>query len=399
MAHPRRLLPLLGLATAVSAAHAQARPGDTLQLGIAHFMAQRYDSAAILLAAAIRRSPEAAAPHVWLAETERRMDSTDAALVEARRALALDHCSSLAHDVLAELYDSQFGSTLDERGDSTWAHLRAAIGCDSTDGNAWMHLWIQAMRRGDSLTERRALRSLVATQFLTPVWMRHARWVLELLPPRAIALAGGDMDTYPAVAAQEALGIRRDVAVVNTPMLDLRWYAELLSRRYSLPLPPLDRVDSTETLGQAIIAFWRTRAAAGTLGRPLAVLASMGGESAHAGPGVPRLAGPYWLVVASDSTPDRARIDSAYRSAERVDWRGEIVAASDMSPIRRTTAPPAVMVAVAAVYDAWNFVDQRDAVQAWRRVGWAKAMLDGSGVADRWEGSLLDPLRKALTPP
>ena len=77
----------------------------------------------------------------------------------------------------------------------------------------------------DGSVDEGALRALVATGFLTRPQITYAGWVLRSLPPRAVLLTGGDLDTYAPLAAQVAMGVRPDVAVVNIVMLNASWYS------------------------------------------------------------------------------------------------------------------------------------------------------------------------------
>jgi hypothetical protein len=61
--------------------------------------------------------------------------------------------------------------------------------------------------------------------------------LLQSVGPYGILFTGGDNDTYPLWYAQEALGIRRDVIVVVTPLSNLDWYVRQLRDR---PVPPFD---------------------------------------------------------------------------------------------------------------------------------------------------------------
>jgi hypothetical protein len=56
---------------------------------------------------------------------------------------------------------------------------------------------------------------------------------LRGLPAHALVLAEGDEDTFPLWYAQFALGVRPDVAVVNTDLLAWQWYAESVRARYA----------------------------------------------------------------------------------------------------------------------------------------------------------------------
>jgi hypothetical protein len=55
---------------------------------------------------------------------------------------------------------------------------------------------------------------------------------LRGLPPRALILAQGDEQTFALWYAQFALGIRPDLAVVNSDLLAWQWYATTVRARY-----------------------------------------------------------------------------------------------------------------------------------------------------------------------
>ena len=61
-----------------------------------------------------------------------------------------------------------------------------------------------------------------------------AEAMLGSVPRNAVLLVAGDNDSYPLWYAQQALGLRRDVAVVTIPLLPTRWYRNELLRRHEL---------------------------------------------------------------------------------------------------------------------------------------------------------------------
>ncbi|MFL5618822.1 MAG: DUF2723 domain-containing protein [Gemmatimonadaceae bacterium] len=80
-----------------------------------------------------------------------------------------------------------------------------------------------------------------AGEWATREW---ARDVLNSVEPYGILVTGGDNDTFPLWYAQEVEGVRRDVTVAVTSLLNTDWYARGLLRR------PIHRYD--EAAGPAV---------------------------------------------------------------------------------------------------------------------------------------------------
>jgi hypothetical protein len=80
-----------------------------------------------------------------------------------------------------------------------------------------------------------------AGEWATREW---ARDVLNSVEPYGILVTGGDNDTFPLWYAQEVEGVRRDVTVAVTSLLNTDWYARGLLRR------PIHRYD--QAAGPAI---------------------------------------------------------------------------------------------------------------------------------------------------
>ena len=80
-----------------------------------------------------------------------------------------------------------------------------------------------------------------AGEWATREW---ARDVLNSVEPYGILITGGDNDTFPLWYAQEVEGVRRDVTVAVTSLLNTDWYARGLMRR------PIYRYD--EAAGPAV---------------------------------------------------------------------------------------------------------------------------------------------------
>src|SRR5215218_9603405 len=80
-----------------------------------------------------------------------------------------------------------------------------------------------------------------AGEWATREW---ARDVLNSVEPYGVLITGGDNDTFPLWYAQEVEGVRRDVTVAVTSLLNTDWYARGLLRR------PIYRYD--EAAGPAV---------------------------------------------------------------------------------------------------------------------------------------------------
>jgi hypothetical protein len=344
------------------------------------YFANSTDSAVTLFSIAVRQHPSDASLHAWLAEAALRSSNPAGALEPANDALRLDPCNAQAHLVRASLFMPRFAPRGHADNDSTWAHLIEAVRCDSTDGNAWSDVWKYAIIRRDSAAESLALRALIDTGFLTRPQITHARWLLRSLPPHAVLLTGGDMDTFAPLAAQVAMGVRPDVAVLNIVMLTASWYSSPMLARHELHFDPKLVVDSTRTDAQKIVKWLLQGAVTGALGRPLA-FALTAPIDTTARDSALQLAGPYWLVVRPDATgTDPAKIAESLRNAESLDWRGPAVASSDRSPLHRLyEPPPALSVSRVALLDN-KLGGQRDRKLARNRERWISKFLRRAGV-------------------
>lgn len=65
-------------------------------------------------------------------------------------------------------------------------------------------------------------------------WVQFARNLLESCDEKGILFTSSSKDTYPLLYAQKKLGIREDVVVVNTSLLNAPWYWEMLKETSQL---------------------------------------------------------------------------------------------------------------------------------------------------------------------
>ena len=135
--------------------------------------------------------------------------------------------------------------------------------------------WLEKIRYSNALT---AIACLGAVPLLMAFqeWDDHDRShktlplsiaadYLESCAPNAILFTFGDNDTYPLWFAQEAMGVRPDVRVVNTSLLGIDWYLNQL--RYKInqsdPIDPIWDARHVAGTGLDFIVFQHTRPVSG----------------------------------------------------------------------------------------------------------------------------------------
>lgn len=324
--------------------------GPTLEEGVAVFLENNLDGAEPILAAAAEREPGNADARAWYAECLRRQGDPDDAYQEAAAALSVDPDHAFAHTVLGDLFSPRLSSWDRVDADSAWHHFLLAVEADRADGNAWSSVWILSMMRDDAELEHEAAVAMLDSGFLTPAALAYNRWQLEHLPPNAILLTNGDMDTYPTVALQEAEGIREDVAVINLSLLNLPWYARNRAGKYGIPLPvsdqELDRFEPYRnidgdivTRSGLIVAGWLEMQRVRDLGRPLCAAVTVSCfDFTRDAAGRMIYCGSYYEYV--PRVPGRdADIDRVGNSLATVipgDFEGAFASTIDRSPVRQS---------------------------------------------------------------
>ena len=371
-----RVTLLLALTTVASSAQQKA---SAARRAMDAYFANRLDSAVALFTIAAQEHPDDAGIYAWLAEAALRTGNTAQALSSANKALRLQPCNAHAHLTRASLFMPRFVPAAQVSDDSAWAHLITAVKCDASDGNAWAYVWKYALMRGDTAMETRALRAMVRSGYLTRPLLTYARWQLESLPPRAILLTAGDMDTYAPLAVQAASHIRRDVAIVNIVMLNAAWYSRPVLARHDLRYDAASDPDSSRSPSQRIIAWLKRSVGDGSLGRPLAFAIT---TSAGTNPPADQLVlqGPYWRFVPSSVTSaNHELIAESLRRADQLSWRGPAVAASERSPMLRTQ-PHAALIAARVPLLEIAGAGKGDEQLARHRAEWVAGFLRRAGI-------------------
>ena len=325
--------------TAVSAASRSA-----LEL----YSQNELDTALSLFQSAVAGHPADADSHAWVAETARRLRQFGLVKEETEAALAIDPCNSFAHTVLGDAYRPELSGWKETDADQSWTHYMKAVECNPGDGNPWIGIWSGAMNRGDRTMEERALRQLVETDFLTPSVLAFNRWVLRSLPEDAILITNGDWDTFPALALQFVEATRGDVGIINRSLLNLPWYAELMSERHGVDLQmgvaeresfrPHSEADGTVvTLSDAMIYGWIE--SGDVSGRPLVFSATVYMKGFQKSARI-QFAGAHWRLSPEADTRDvdAVSVRIAMEAVSGDDFSTPEVSQQDRSAIRRLAA-------------------------------------------------------------
>jgi tetratricopeptide (TPR) repeat protein len=358
-----------------------------LDEGLGLYRQNKLEEARPFLEGAVQQDQQNPDAHAWLAETYRRLQQTDRAIGSARQALELDPCHSFAHTVLAWAYNPLYGSWEEASEDTAWHHLLQAAECDSTDGNIWIGIWVEAIRRGELDLEKKALRLFMETEFFTPALLAYNRWMLRHLPKNALLVTNGDMDTYPAVALQGVEHFRTDVVVVNRSLLNTTWYARYLRDGYKVPLPfedaELDGLKARQgedgkliLVADQILKGWLDQRAKSAFPRPIAISVTVGNLSfAEDTRDHLKLAGPFfsWLPVPVESPQDTAMLRASLALLDPSDFSGPLVSPQDRSPVRMAHTNKIVAnVTAAALRYSQVLIDSGRESEALEMLSWAQ---------------------------
>ncbi len=407
----RSISPLFIFSIILMSSSACSRLDETIfNEGLKLYRQNKLEQALPFFERATERDSTNAESFAWLAETYRRLNKPDQAVQAARKSLALHYRNSFAHNTLADTYNPQYGNWAQANSDTTWRHLLLAVQSDSNDGNAWLSIWIEAMRRGEDAFWKKALRSMVRTKFITPPLLAYNHWVLKNLPKDALLFTNGDMDTYPAAALQVVEGFRTDVAIVNISLLNTSWYPRFISRQYHVPLPFRDwEIDSLKSMwgpeksiisiSNQVVQGWFQQKEDHRLSIPLTVAVTVDFKAMPSNIEARlKLAGPYflWLPQKSDSPYDSTLMRMSTESIRASDFKGSFVSVDDRSPIRITyTNGLAGSVVWIVLYYADVLIKANRFPEASRALDMAEE-IDKNCVSGRMYTQRISELRKAI---
>ncbi len=322
---------------------------DTFSKGRALFDLHELDKALPLLEETTSGEAGEAEALAYLAETYRRLGRREEALRTAFDALALEPCHSFAHTVIAETCRKR-PEAKRSTSDTTWVHLLEAVRCDSSDGNAWLSIWNDAIFHNKWIAMETAILMMEQTGFFTPAALEFGRWMLRTVPPDAILITNGDMDTYPLLVCQAAEGFRKDVTIVERGLLGTTDFLRYLKERHNLPVPfseskievllgSREMEENYLYLSDLVFEAWIEMKKGGKLDRPIALAitldrAVIARERDHL-----RNAGPFYLWQSDrvDQKNDRVELQKSIAAIEPTAFSGPWVSAQDRSPVRRVT--------------------------------------------------------------
>jgi len=333
------LIPLLAMG--------RSSPGESdLDAGLQLFRQNKIQEALPFLQRAAGDDDRKAEALAWLGETHRRLGNNDEALKSAQQSLRLEPRNSFAHLVIAEALFPYGGGAADY--DTVWYHIDQAVACDSTDGNAWQMMWAKGIFKADLPLFHKVLRKMVETGFLTDAALAYGRWELQCLPPNAVLLTNGDMDTFPAQAVQVTERLRPDAVVIERGLLDTPTGRRFVRDELGVHLPydegefdspdrSPDAAGETPSASRRILAGWIDRRTRGAFTRPIAFAPTVQ-ESyykeyrdhlLYSGPFL--LWQPESVSVAVDTAVVRLSLDHIDPGAFSGPWVGD----NDRSPVRR----------------------------------------------------------------
>ena len=324
---------------------------------------------------------------LWLAQAYYRLKMNEPADSLARVILKQEPCNSFAHTILARALMAPIEDTDISHSDSTWFHLSKAVECDSTNGNAWISIWGEAIRRGDPAMLDQSICGIAESGFITKTAFAFGQWLLQTLPKNAILITGGDMDTYPAQAVQLTKNFRTDVTIVERGLLDVSWGIRFMRDYYDLPIRFSDgqidslirarsSQDNSLPIAKHIIKIWTDQIAEGSLKRPLAFAATIDESFLEIFNDRLQFSGSFSLYNPLLKKPDNdiATIKASLDSIRDKDFSGPCVSRRDTSPIRRMYAKymPIYITNAALIY-CEELIKQKKTEAATEILDWARA--------------------------
>lgn len=227
------------------------------QNGVVHWMSGQSDSARFALEAALRLAPnyyephvalgdlflhegqyerarknysraqslrpEAAAPHLGLGHVLWEAEANyPGALVEYRAALNLENGNAEANYFVGQalLYSDHL--------DEAMSYFEQAIQRDPSYAKSHEKLALIHMLRGDNARAAQHWRELKRKGGMSQALVEFSQNLILTVAENGIIFTNSEADTHPLWYLQLGEGLRRDVCVVNTGLLNFTWYVRML---------------------------------------------------------------------------------------------------------------------------------------------------------------------------
>jgi len=151
----------------------------------------------------------------------------DAAVFAGRRAVILDHDNPKALAFMAKMLAVY---KEDEKEALKLLKHCMEVAPDYEDG--LIMLTAIYLRRGELEKSEEVSKTIFEQRTISQPLQDYAYNMLVGLPKGAVLITNGDNDTFPPLALQAGMDFRKDVAVINRSLLNLKTYCEGIFKRY-----------------------------------------------------------------------------------------------------------------------------------------------------------------------
>ncbi len=156
----------------------------------------------------------------------------DAALFAGRRAVMAD-----GDDPEALAFMAKMLTVYEDDEDMALTLLKHCMEVAPDHEDGLVMLATIYLRRGDLEESDRVLRTIFEQRTISQPLQDYAYNMLVGLPEGAVLITNGDNDTFPPLALQAGMEFRKDVAVINRSLLNLKAYAKAVFERYPSVAP------------------------------------------------------------------------------------------------------------------------------------------------------------------
>lgn len=279
----------------------------------------------------------------YLANIHRINSELEPAVNILGKVLKIDKYNSMAYAILGDIYNPQFSFGENADYETAYNYYRIAVENNPKNGNAYLGLLIESMRRNLPDAEKTILNTLYENEFFTPKTLAYNRTILGALPQNAILLVNGDLDTFPILALQSKESFRTDVAVINASMLNSLWYSDYISKKYGVRNYTVDSLTFESMFGinsgpsDKLVDSLKADFRSGRIIRPLAFAFTLDGK--YYGKDDFFSYDLFFYLLIKDSTQagyNFSNIEKFYKNFNIKDFQGDVASKYDFSPLRHS---------------------------------------------------------------